>query len=238
VPQKAAILIIGSLFWDDERQGWRGARVNMRSSETVRVPIRYGRRSGKRRGHSYTMVFSRRAPIGHAKIVRCLNTVASASDLIAEAELLWQAEELSPGIGRIGADWGCVALVVNPERTIPAELLNGWAKRVAQEPRYGSVEQAPGEGGLITAEGLLQIDWPRRVDGGTAVDPDLLLVTANNPTFTGIPPAYPSVERIAAAWNAAGKHVEYFWKNTDNGIRTFQDAEIRTLLRPREQVGV
>jgi hypothetical protein len=81
------------------------------------------------------------------------------------------------------------------------------------------------KGVLLIREGLLQMDWPPRVEEGAAVDLDLLLVSANDPTFTGTPPSYPRVETIANAWNAAQrKRAEYFWNNTDNGITTFQDT--------------
>ena len=237
MPLNAGILIIGSLLWDDDRQTWRDARLDMLSREIVTAPIRYGRRSGERRGYTYTMVFSRSASVGHAKVVRCRHTTTSPEDLITEAEYLWQAEELSTDVSRIAANWGCVAVLFNPGRKIPAEFPEAWAKRVARDSSYGNVEQSRDEGRLISREGQIQIDWPRRVECGGPVDLDLLFVTANNPTFSGTPPSYPSVETIANAWNAAGTHVEYFWKNGDNGICTFQDAEICPLLHPRRQSG-
>jgi hypothetical protein len=83
---------------------------------------------------------------------------------------------------------------------------------------------------------MLQIEWPRCVAGGAPVDLDLLLVTANDPTLTGTPLSYPTVETIVNAWNgAAPEHAEYFWKNTDHAITTFQDNEIRAGLRARRQ---
>jgi hypothetical protein len=230
------ILIIGSLLWDEERRTWREARLDVNNSATVTAPIRYGRLSGKRRGHTYTMVFSRLSPAGHARAVRCARRVASAEDLLVEAEYLWKAEELDAHANRIGANWGCVALLCNPERKIPNNLAEQWAHRVAREPGYGNVSQAPEEGRLISVEGLLQIDWPHVVGGGEGVDFDLLLGTANDPTLRGTPPSYPSVETMAHAWNCSGEHVSYFWNNFDNGITTFQDNEIRARLLPRRGV--
>lgn len=236
VALKAGILIIGSLLWDKDRQGWRDARLDMNQSELVSAPIRYGRRSGKRRGGTYTMVFSRSAPTGHARVVRCSHAITSAGDLITEALKLWEAEELSLNSGRTASGWGCVALLCNPDRKTPADLLKAWAERVEREQGYGSVSQAADESPLISKDGILQIDWPRRVEGGAAIDLDLLLVTANDPTLTGTPLAYPSVETMVDAWNDADQeHAGYFWKNTDNGITTFQDDEIRAGLRPRRQ---
>ena len=238
MPLNGGVLIIGSLLWDDDpvREAWRRERLAMDSTVTVTAPIRYGRRSGVRRGRTYTMVFSRSAQAGRARVVRCSRAITSGGDLIAEALRLWEAEELSANHGQIAANWGCVALLCNPERRIPPEFLRTWAQRVNNEQSYGTVSQTPDEGRLISQNGLLQIGWPRCVQGGAAIDLDLLLVTANDPTLTGTPLSYPSVETIVDAWNsAAQEHAEYFWKNIDNGITTFQDDEIRAGLRPRQQ---
>jgi hypothetical protein len=236
MPLNGGILIIGSLLWDEDRKRWRDERLDTNQTELVSVPIRYGRLSGKRRGYTYTMVFSRLAPAGHAKVVQCSHAIAAADDLITEALHLWEAEELSRNTGRIAQNWGCVALLCNPDRRISDDLLNAWAERVECEQDYGNVSQAVDEGRLIGNDGILQIEWPRRVTDGTAVDLDLLLATANDPTLTGIPLSYPNVETIVNKWNtAAPKHAEYFWKNTDHGITTFQDDEIRAVLRPRQQ---
>jgi hypothetical protein len=98
------------------------------------------------------------------------------------------------------------------------------------------VSQTQAEGRLIGDGGLLQIDWPRLVEGGAPVDVDLLLVTANDPRISASSPEYRDVGTITNAWNAAANdNAEYFWRNAEKGIRTFQDDEIRALLRPRGQ---
>lgn len=234
----AGILIIGSLLWDEDRQQWRDERLDLTQSELVSAPIRYGRRSGKRRGFTYTMVFSLSAPAGHARVVRCLHPITSADDLTTEALRLWEAEELSRNTGRIAANWGCVALLCNPKRKIPAGILAAWAQRIEREPDYGKVSQLANEDALLNRNGMLQIDWPRCVAGGAPLDLDLMLVTANDPTLTGEPPSYPTVETIVNAWNSADpRHSEYFWNNIDHGITTFQDDEIRAGIHPRQQEG-
>lgn len=236
MPLNAGILIIGSLLWDEERRQWRNERLRSDHSELVSAPIRYGRRSGRRRGNTYTMVFSRSAPPGSARVVHCSHAITTANDLITEARKLWEAEALTRDTGRIAAGWGCVALLCNPDRKIPDDLLMGWSERVDWEPDYGKVSQAADEGSLISKEGMLQIDWPHRIEGEAAVDLDLLLVTANDPTLTGKPLSYPSVETIVNAWNgAAQEYADYFWRNTDHGIATFQDDEIRAGILPRWQ---
>jgi hypothetical protein len=228
------VLIIGSLLWDEKRQAWRTARLDMTTVQTVTAPIRYGRLSSSR-GNTYTMVFSRLCETGHAKAIGCSRGVSRAAELIAEAEALWRAEQSDAAPGRIAAGWGCVALLCNPERKVPKSLLEAWADRVAREPNYGQESQTQAEGRLIGDDGLLQIDWPRLVEGGAPVELDLLLVTANDPRINASFLKYPDVGMITNAWNAANNNAEYFWRNAENGIRTFQDDEIRSLLRPREK---
>ena len=240
MPLTAGVLIIGSLLWDSEkgRPAWRDARLNIASGQTVTAPIRYGRLSGTR-GTSFTMVFSRLCPMGHAKLVPCSHAISTVQDLIAEAECLWKAEQPDAEPNRIASTWGCVALLHNPLRNISEEVLKGWTERVSREPDYGRVSQTKDEGILVSREdGLLRIEWPGLAEGGAPAEFDLVLATANDPRIKVSSPTYPTAQAIADAWNKAGRHVEYFWKNTDSGIRTFQDDEIRLLLHPREQVSV
>jgi hypothetical protein len=238
MPLNAGVLIIGSLFWDSERgrPACREARLSMASAHSVTAPIRYGRLSGKMRGHTYTMVFSRLAGMGHAKAVRCSRPIVTPADLLAEAEALWKAEQPSAPPGRIADNWGCVALLCNPDRKVPEDLLKAWTNRIGLEADYGRVTQTKEEGRLIDESGRLLIAWPTCVDTGEPVPSDVLLVTANDPEINPARPNYPNVATIAEAWNAAErKYAEYFWRNTESGICTFQDAEIRALLHPRGQ---
>lgn len=239
MPLTAGVLIIGSLLWDSdkERPAWRAARLNVAAAQTVTAPIRYGRLS-KSRGNSYTMVFSRMCPAGQARLVPCSHTISTIQDLIAEAEQLWRAEQPRAKAHRIATDWGCVAVLSNPERQIPVKMLRGWAERVGGEDDYGNLSQTQEEGPLVSDAGLLRIDWPRLVAGGASSGMDLLLVTANDPEITAASPTYPTAEIIAEAWNRAGNDVEYFWKNISNGIRTFQDDEIKARLQPQRPARV
>lgn len=229
MPLRVGVLIIGALFWDsrNQRPEWRSSRLEAARAQDATAPIRYGRRS-QSWGGSYTMVFSRLCPSGQAKILPCSHPVWDVQDLIIEAEHLWKAEHPLAKTHRICASWGCVSLLCNPERDMPTAIANGWAARVREEPDYGLIPQDEGEGILVDpAEGILRIDWPKV--GEAAADFDLLLATATKPTLDP-PSGYPSASLIADAWNKAGPHVEYFLKNSANGIRTFQDDQIRKLL--------
>jgi hypothetical protein len=225
------VLIIGSLIWDSERAAWRESRLQRDSSLPVTAPIRYGRKSASR-GDTYTTVFSRGCPAGQALVVPCVSVVSSAEDLVTEAEHLWAAERKSETrVHAVSASWGCITLLPNPGVAVPQSILNGWAKRIASETAYGNVQQAGGEGQLVSNAGLLQIDWPRLGRESENRLPDLLLATTTQPTLLGSPSDCPSVEMIAHAWNADGdNNVEYFRQNTAHGIRTFQNDAIRGQL--------
>jgi hypothetical protein len=130
------ILIAGSLDWRSEpyRDEWRKSRLASGAGVPVRPPIRYGRLS---RDNTYTMVFAPGCPDGQAKVRLCLHPVSSIVDLVDEAKALWVAERPAnsqPLPGRLhSADWGCVALLANPEAADTRQVLGQWAKRVALE---------------------------------------------------------------------------------------------------------
>jgi hypothetical protein len=212
------VLIIGSLYWDMEggRDRWREECLQRDREWLVKAPIRYGRLSEKR--CTYTMVFSRFSEdqLGQAKVVQCRNTVSSLPDLITEAEWLWAAENKHPPNQCISSNWGCVVLLIHPEKEIPQDLLDGWAKHVAASYRED-------DGRLVDRRGILQIVWPKLTDGSGIVPLHLLLATSNSPTLP-----YPSVEAIATGWRSGND--EYFRQNRNNGIQTFQDEAIAELL--------
>lgn len=237
---RIGVLIIGSLYWDkkEHRETWRRDRlVDLGDATGVHVPIRYGRLSRKR-GCTYTMVFSRQLDApgtpdkrGCAIVAPCQTPVNSVDDLVTEAQHLWQAE--SGKERSISAKWGCVALLEHPKRPMPDDLRAGWTKHVQQEQHYGALNSARGEATVVDEEGFLTISWPRAVDDSD-IEVDALLATATDPTLTR--GDYPSAREIAAAWNAhEGEdyklYVQYFHKNRDRKIWTFQDDDINKFLR-------
>ena len=232
------VLIIGSLYWDlaSDRKEWRASRLNAGGARTVRAPIRYGRRSSTR-GCSYTMVFSsdlREDPSGRAIIVPCKHRAYGIDDLNVEAECLWAAERQQGATRRgISAGWGCVALLVNPNRTDSdrlRELRARWTERVSSERCYGQLNSAVNEDVVVDELGFLRIPWPETEDPPD-LGVDVLLATATNPTI--VAGRYPSPEQIADAWNSRDgrNYVDYFCKNRAHGIRTYQDNIIEARLR-------
>ena len=230
MPFRIGVLIIGSLYWDSRRQAWRDSRLKMDEVFDVSACIRYGRLSTGR-DNTYTMVFSGLADEGQAKVVRCRHDIFTLVDLNDEAEHLWAAESLEKKSNRVSSGWGCVALLSNPDREVPAEVTDGWAKRVAETEGYGKMPHASGERPPVSAEGLLRISWPLVAETREPVPLDLLIATANHPTVDGQPKAYAKPATIAAAWLAEkavkNKRVEYFLENAKCGIRTFEDDAIR-----------
>ena len=231
--QTVGVLIIGSLYWrGGGRRRWREWRLTNREW-LVRAPIQYCRLSGNR---TYTMVFSDlpKDQFGQARVVQCKSVVRSFSDLLCEAEWLWSAEEstdkkdmvprfrvcrpehrISPKKG----EWGCVALLNNPSSKMPENLLDEWAKRVEKEAHYNANVRR-----RVDSHGMLQIPWPNLSSDGNPVPIDLLLATSNDREAT-----CPAVREIADAWDQRPV-VDYFRRNRENGIQTFQDHAIQQLL--------
>ena len=109
--------MIGSLYWDREREGWRGDRLIDAKPKHVRAPIRYGRRSSKR-GGTYTMVFSpdlEKDKFGQAIVLPCRRRASTVEKLLEEATHLWTAESKRKRTKRICGSWGCVALLPKPK---------------------------------------------------------------------------------------------------------------------------
>jgi hypothetical protein len=225
MPLTIGVLIIGSLYWrNDKRKRWRDWRLDTDHKWLVKTPIRYGRLSQNK---TYTMVFfphRSEDQLGQAIVVPCRRDVSSSADLIREAEWLWSAEDnkvpslcCSSPKQNISANWGCVALMGNPESEIPHNLLREWATHVARH--YNAEEQR-----LVNDQGILRVPWPNLSLDNSVAPVDLLLATSNDRDLN-----YPTVQQIADAWRRY-PDVDYFRKNRENEIETFEDREILALM--------
>ena len=230
---RLGVITVGSLFWSEyhSRTQWRANRLREEEKIKVRLPIRYGRKS-QTRSDTYTMVFSRLCfwkshGLGSAYVFPSRSNIENGVQLITEAEFLWAAEcKKSSRQNSISSSWGCVALLLNPDSKIPKQIKNHWTHRISQESNYGNIKHSTREGEIVSENGLLQFPWPRGNDG-KKIPFDILIATPTNPTLTGDPPTYPRIREIARAWNQNSReHVEYFWKNRQNGIHTYQDKKI------------
>ena len=215
---RIGILIIGSLYWRNEqvRVNWRKARLQADHAIKVKVPFHYGRMS---KNHTYTMTFASVVNTSTALVVPCQSGSINQSQLIAEAEALWSAEINGSTTRAISTDWGCVGALFRDQLHNP-ELVASWSRHF-QEAGASSVSP-------VDEAGLLQIPWPKRVDG-QPLDVDVLLATSNRETRT------PAPEQIADAWMEHAGTEEYFFKNVMSDIRTHEDAMIWRRMESRPE---
>lgn len=210
---KCGILIIGSLYWDNEngREDWRKRRLDMNAGIPVRAPIYYGRKSASR-GNTYTMTFRRNDPSGMAALVPCQREIETIDDLKDEAEALWKAEAPNSQPGAIGSGWGCIGALLGSDEANEA-LVAAWNTHF-RTTRAESLS-------VVSPDGNLDIPWPE-IANEAPVDLDVILATATKPVT--VPPGASSV---ADAWLGQNDSFErYFLENVRHGIRTSDDVEI------------
>lgn len=232
-----AILIVGSLYWDKSRtrERWRNNRLILDRKEFVFTPIRYGRKSSSRE-YTYTMVFSQLCyrkdyGLGKSMLIPCKCQPRSAADIIKEAAELWRAErdknrDLDLEVSR---DWGAVGLAINPLSKVDDSIITCWTEHYQSRANKIKLDQAVSEKPIIKGNGILNIRWPTKINNNKPVDVDLILATITKPSL--IRKRYPTARQIAQAWREdESNNVEYFEKNIENGISTFQDEQIKIYL--------
>jgi len=173
--------------------------------------------------------------VGSAIAIPFRSIIETHKHLIQEAEYLWAAERhRNSSNGHLSADWGCIALLVNPTSQIPQNLLDGWTRRISQENHYGEFSRIKSEEPCVTTNGFLNIPWPRLLGEDTLLPMDMLLATATSPTFTSDATCYPRIRDIVRAWRKSTQiNEDYFWNNYENGIHTYQDEAIKRVLKQR-----
>ena len=238
---RGAVLIIGSLWWDESpvRVTWCNTRLDVGNRRTVYAPIRYGRKSTSR-GNTYTMVFSQLCyrsayGLGTALLVPFQKVIGTANELIQEASELWKAEtnEAQNASLSISASWGAVGLLTRPNVNIPDEIIQGWINHYQNQRTRLHPVQSKTERPAINENGLLNIRWLESADGNQNDEPDFILATATKPTLKD--GRYPSAGIIAEAWRRdKNNNVRYFRDNQSNGITTFQDKKILKFLQIKE----
>lgn len=230
---RGGVIIVGSLIWDTSiaREKWRRVAF-INSVERIKVPvkIRYGRES-RSRSDTYSMIFSNHpsTEFGEAFILEFKDPIKSFKNLEEQAYNLAQAE----GIYRdhnertLLANWGAVGVLFNPDIEGKDKRNSDFLKNKWKGMYRGFNKMVPdkytidkSEMPVITEEGFLHIDWVEEMD-----DFDLLLATPTVPN-TGRPL---TAREIADRMNEK-KYWDYFSKNRDNQISTFQDIEISKFL--------
>lgn len=235
---RIGIMMIGSLYWDKDgtRVNWRKNRLSKEEYD-IFAPIRYGRLS-KKRGSTYTMVFSKLCArksygLGSAKVVTCKNATNNIDDIVQEAELLWAAEQKENKTNnRFWASWGSIGLLCNPTAQFHKDFFLNWSNIILNSNSYGNISHCKSEAPVLRKNGFLNLPWPISTQDKNPLPLDIILATATDPVFDPKSNAYPSVRKISEAWRKdTQNNVSYFWENRNHGIQTFQDERIINALK-------
>ncbi len=84
---RCAVLIIGSLLWDDETAGrtdWRQSRLSVADQLLVKLSFCYGRKS-QLRGNTFTMTFGTGESSSQGVLVPCTKEIETIDSLVEEA---------------------------------------------------------------------------------------------------------------------------------------------------------
>lgn len=238
---QGAVILIGSLFWEDEnnciqlktpkglaerRRKWRDAKLNMSSRELIDLPITYVRKSTSRYC-TYTMGFANSVDKkGKGYIVPFsdkINIKENYNQLYCQALELAEVEGISkPNENTLVKKWGSIGLKLNPafiqkNKIIAENILKFWkhyfSKLNIELYRIDEIE-----GYSITKEGLLNFDIVDSLD-----NIDYYFATPVSPNVK----VYPNGVNIAQAMNESREeYYTYFVENYKNGIITNYDKEI------------
>jgi len=247
---RGGVIIIGSLLWQDDRDpdkgdkirlDWRQKHLETGSRMLVRLPIRYGRYS---RDHVYTMVFFRACQadnlLGTGYVVPLKGTI-DIDGLIRAAREMATAEGMAGRFVGRGATnpWASMGILVNETSVDPemaALLRSRWAAEFAGDGGGKDVAEyaIAGEHPSISAEGKLEIPWPRAETPAqqSAIDGlNFLIASSTKPLYEiASVSRYPSPADIARSVQGDARR-RYFHSNRANAITTFEDEAVITALR-------
>ena len=224
---QGAVLLIGSLLWENEdnalnlatgkkRREWRKA-LNLQHKIKVQVPIRYGRRSSSRKC-TYTMAFANSATRGESFIAPYREMCESNDHLKSLAIELARAEGIvtKRDQSRIWCGWGAVGVMfheVDNERA--AEWAAEWAAEFDgfDNSSYNIGDEEPS----ITNRGFL--NFPLDIPDGI----DFVLATPVKPQIS----EYPTPSQIAdAIIETQPRYDTYVRLNYRSGIRVSGDDDV------------
>jgi hypothetical protein len=222
---KGAVLIIGSLLWDNSqlRVDWRNDFLDIDNKKLVSAPIRYGRLSNDR--GTYTMVFSSNCLTKNRMGKGFLVPLRLDRFNIQEhCEELIKVERINNPIyeNRYNYSFFAVGLLPNPNSNNPRllNLVNSWHHNFNggfNVNHYKVGKESP----IIDQQGLLKMNWSEEFG-----EIDFIICTVIKPKLN----RYPYPKKIANLMNDR-KDFEYFEENQKIGITTFQDKKIKEYLK-------
>jgi hypothetical protein len=249
---KGGVIIMGSLFWENEkncvegkeiegkvRREWR--ELNLKTeTQSIRVPTRYGRFSGKKnRKETYTMVLSREylERLGTALVVP-FKELFSLTEEAEKEKITSQLKELSKVEGifespnnLLAKDWSAISIWINPNSSYHDEIKTYWQTDIITNSinGYANKNYEWSDGTLLDKNFQLQLP--------IASDFDFLLCTYMLPRYErgdvdsdrqkNLSKGYPTAQMIGEAISTSNPpYVTYFAENRVNGITTSDDEEI------------
>ena len=232
---KGAVLIIGSLLWEDEinslnkeqgllRVEWR-KKLDFENKIRVQVPIRYGRKSSSKRC-TYTMVFSNSVEsMGIAFVVPFKRDANCFEDIKIQALELSVAEGISTEKypNRLIASWGAVGILFNNEKgNIYDKHKEDWHKEFNnhyfdnKDYKLGKEEPSIQQNGELN----FYVEFPGEID--------YVFATPVKPNVN----EYPTIEKITdSIIESKPIYKTYVVENFNNGIRVKDDDEIIKRLK-------
>lgn len=234
---KGAVLVIGSLLWEDEtnaldidqgklRSDWR-KDLDLKNKVAVKVPIRYGRKSSSRKC-TYTMIFSKSVPTnGTAFIIPYKKEAKGFEDIKSQALRLSEAEGISTEEhpDRLKASWGAVGIAFNKTKVdLFNDIRKNWHKEFEsfnnQDYKIGNESPSIQKNGELNFE----FEFPNNID--------YVFAAPMQPNVT----EYPTINRIIEAiLESNPKYDIYVKENFKKGIRIENDDEIIKRLEEKPE---
>jgi hypothetical protein len=225
---KGAVLLIGSLLWEDKtnslnksqgklRSDWR-KELDLENKIAVKLPIRYGRKSSSRK-NTYTMIFSKSVQTyGTAFIIPYIQDTKYFEDVKFQALRFSEAEGISSKEhpNRLIASWGAVGIAFNKARIdLNNEIRKNWHKEFESFNNLGY--KIGNESPSIQENGELnfELEFPYNIE--------YVFATPMQPNVA----QYPTINKIIEAiLESDTKYDTYVKENFRNGIRVENDNEI------------
>lgn len=228
---RCGILIIGSLYWQDDlkpgdriRKKWRQKYLSMNKAIDVKVPIRYGRLSGnEEQGDlTYTMIIDNSLPkdrYGTAKAVPIIEETITFSELFDFVRATSKAEGGNSATFIKGKKkpWCVCGLLINPslDDELKFQLLNEWKKKLMENREGYESFKSNTRAFSMDEYGRILFHWPENLKSF-----DVLIATSTEAK---------SAKEISSKEIAKyTRNRPYFHPNRECGIVTYQDDSIIT----------